>query len=93
MKALLLAAPFNLDDGEVVDRTITLEAQAGQRRRIDVEVGATVIELASRTCPGSSKAPPCHLQQAITPLSAKLTTHGPDYAALARGGNRPWTSL
>lgn len=45
VKALLLAAPFNLDDGDVVDRTITLEAQAGQRRRIDVEIGATVIEV------------------------------------------------
>ncbi len=45
VKALLLAAPFNLDDADVVDRTITLEAQAGQRRRIDVEVGATVIEV------------------------------------------------
>jgi hypothetical protein len=45
VKALLLAAPFSLDDGDILDRTITLEAQAGQRRRIDVEVGATVIEV------------------------------------------------
>ncbi len=35
------SAPFNLDEANVV----TLEAQVGDRRRIDVEVGATVIEV------------------------------------------------
>ena len=45
IKVLLLAAPLNLHDEELVDQVVSLESQAGQRRRIDVEVGATVIEV------------------------------------------------
>jgi SAM-dependent methyltransferase len=41
VRQLLLTAPLNLDAHQVV----TLEAQVGDRRRIDVEVGATVIEV------------------------------------------------
>ncbi|MEZ4406148.1 MAG: N-6 DNA methylase [Polyangiales bacterium] len=41
VRQLLLTAPFDLDEAKVV----TLEAQVGNRRRIDVEVGATVIEV------------------------------------------------
>lgn len=41
IRELLLTAPLGLDDHEVVD----LEAQVGDRRRIDVEVGFTVIEV------------------------------------------------
>lgn len=41
VRQFLLTAPFNLDEQHVV----TLEAQVGDRRRIDVEVGATVIEV------------------------------------------------
>lgn len=41
VRQLLLTAPFHLEDEQVV----TLEAQVGDRRRIDVEVGATVIEV------------------------------------------------
>lgn len=40
---LLLAAPLNLDDHQVADSV--LEQQAGDRRRIDIEVGFTVIEV------------------------------------------------
>ena len=42
LKVLLLAAPLELDEDEL---DVLLEAQAGKRRRIDVEVGATVIEV------------------------------------------------
>lgn len=45
IKVLLLAAPFSLDDADVDDQVVSLETQAGQRRRIDIEVGATVIEV------------------------------------------------
>jgi hypothetical protein len=40
---LLTTAPLNLDDGDL--DTITLESPAGQRRRIDVEIGHTVFEV------------------------------------------------
>ncbi len=40
---LLAVAPFELDDDDIED--IVLEAPAGQRRRIDVEMGQTVFEV------------------------------------------------
>ncbi|RZD67801.1 restriction endonuclease [Streptomyces albidoflavus] len=40
---LLAIAPFELDDDDIQD--ITLEAPAGQRRRIDVEMGHAVFEV------------------------------------------------
>lgn len=43
LHTLLSAAPLNLDDDDL--NNITLEAQAGERRRIDVEVGFTVFEV------------------------------------------------
>jgi SAM-dependent methyltransferase len=42
IKVLLLAAPLDLDEGEL---SVLLEAQAGKGRRIDVEVGSTAIEV------------------------------------------------
>lgn len=45
IKVLLLAAPFNLDEADLADQAVLLEAQAGAGRRIDVEMGATVIEV------------------------------------------------
>jgi hypothetical protein len=43
VRQLLLTADLNLNGGDLVD--VALEAQAGGGRRIDVEVGATVIEV------------------------------------------------
>lgn len=43
VRLLLLAAGLNLRDGDLQD--VNLEAPVGMRRRIDVEVGATVIEV------------------------------------------------
>jgi len=42
IRQLLLTAPLNLDDTKL---EVNLEAQAGERRRIDIEAGATVIEV------------------------------------------------
>jgi hypothetical protein len=41
VRQLLLSAPLGLDE----DQVVLLEAPAGERRRIDVEVGFTVIEV------------------------------------------------
>lgn len=43
VRGLLLAAPFHLSEDEV--RKVDLESPAGERRRIDVETGTTVIEV------------------------------------------------
>lgn len=43
VRGLLLAAPFHLSEDEV--REVHLESPAGERRRIDVETGTTVIEV------------------------------------------------
>jgi hypothetical protein len=49
VRSLLLLGALNLDDEQVVN----LETQAGQRRRIDVEVGYTVIEVKRDLRPGN----------------------------------------
>ena len=43
VRQFILSAPFELEDGDLVD--VTLESQLGDRRRIDVESGSTVIEV------------------------------------------------
>lgn len=43
VRQFILTAPFELDEGDV--KNVMLESQLGDRRRIDVEVGATVIEV------------------------------------------------
>jgi hypothetical protein len=45
---LLAVAPFELEDDDL--RDIILESPAGQRRRIDVEVGQTVFVFDWPTC-------------------------------------------
>ena len=42
VRQLFLTAPFQLDEG---DLAVNLEAQVGDRRRIDVEAGSTVVEV------------------------------------------------
>ena len=42
VRQLFLTAPFQLDEG---DLDVNLEAQVGDRRRIDVEAGSTVVEV------------------------------------------------
>ncbi|WKA29329.1 N-6 DNA methylase [Bradyrhizobium roseum] len=43
VRGFLLEAPFQLEEGDV--QNVLLESQLGDRRRIDVEVGSTVIEV------------------------------------------------
>ena len=45
IKVLLLAAPFSLAETDLDDQVVLLESQAGSGKRIDVEMGATVIEV------------------------------------------------
>jgi len=52
VRQLLLQAPLGLDH----DQVVALEAPVGGRRRIDVEVGYTVIEV-KRTCGPGGCAP------------------------------------
>lgn len=43
VRGFLLEAPFQLEEGDV--QNVILESQLGDRRRIDVEVGSTVLEV------------------------------------------------
>jgi hypothetical protein len=43
VRQFILSAPFELEGGDLVD--VTLESPLGDRRRIDVEAGSTVIEV------------------------------------------------
>jgi SAM-dependent methyltransferase len=43
VRQFILSAPFELEPGDLVD--VSLESQLGDRRRIDVEAGSTVIEV------------------------------------------------
>ena len=60
VRMLLLASRLNLTEGDVLD--VELEAQLGDRRRIDIEMGRTVIEVKR------SLAPPGALADAATQL-------------------------
>lgn len=54
LRMLLLSARLNLRDGDLLD--VNLEAPVGLRRRIDVEVGATVFEVKRDLRPGNIRA-------------------------------------
>lgn len=43
IRQFILSAPFELEEGDLID--VTLESPLGDRRRIDVESGSTVIEV------------------------------------------------
>ncbi|MBY3188789.1 SAM-dependent DNA methyltransferase [Rhizobium laguerreae] len=43
VRQFILSAPFNLEESDV--SVVSLESQTGDRRRIDIEVGSTVIEV------------------------------------------------
>ena len=64
VRQLLLTAPLDLDEGDLV----TLESPVGDRRRIDVEVGTTVIEVKKDLRPGKIR------QDAIEQLSGYVKT-------------------
>lgn len=54
LRQFILSAPLNLEDSDV--RVVNLEVQTGDRRRIDVEVGSTVIEVKRDLRRGKIKA-------------------------------------
>lgn len=45
VKALLISGQLELDDADVRTYEVTLEAQVGSRKRVDVEIGLAVIEV------------------------------------------------
>jgi hypothetical protein len=54
VRQLLLSAPFQLQEGDI--ENVLLESPLGDRRRIDVEVGSTVIEVKRDLRRGRAKA-------------------------------------
>jgi hypothetical protein len=56
VRQLFLTAPFQLEEDDV--RSVLLESPLGDRRRIDVELGSTVVEV-KRSAPrqGQSRSP------------------------------------
>lgn len=68
VRQFLLTAPFELERDEVVDLVPALEAQVGDRRRIDVEIGLTVIEVKKDLRTGSV------LDEAIEQLAGYVST-------------------
>jgi hypothetical protein len=82
LHTLLIAAGLNLGDAEIKD--ITLEAQVGARRRIDVEVGSAVFEVKRDLRPGNV------LRDAIEQLAdyvrTRTATLGRRYAGVLTDG-------
>jgi SAM-dependent methyltransferase len=82
VRQLLLTADLNLNDADVVD--VALEAQAGGGRRIDVEVGATVIEVKRDLRPGNVRAEA--VQQLQGYVEHREKQHGTRYVGVLTDG-------
>jgi len=82
VRQLLLEGRLNLQDGELLD--VVLEAPAGMMRRIDVEVGATVIEVKKDLRVGNVRA------EAVGQLAGyvrhRVQTTGARYAGILTDG-------
>ena len=72
-----LATGLNLRDGDLQD--VNLEAPVGVRRRIDVEIGATVFEVKRDLRPGNVRASPqlSHARRANSALRGSLDGRPP----------------
>ena len=85
VRMLLLASALNLTEGDVLD--VKLEAPLADRRRIDVEMGRTVVEVKRSLAPQGS------LQDAATQLAgyveAKSSSLGQRYVGIVTDG-RDW---
>ena len=85
VRMLLLASALNLTEGDVLD--VKLEAPLADRRRIDIEMGRTVIEVKRSLAPQGS------LQDAATQLAgyveAKSSSLGQRYVGIVTDG-RDW---
>ncbi|MYH43910.1 MAG: hypothetical protein F4017_03970 [Acidimicrobiaceae bacterium] len=85
VRMLLLAAGLNLTEGDVLD--VKLESPLADRRRIDIEMGRTVIEVKRNLAPQGS------LKDAATQLAdyveAKSSSLGQRYVGIVTDG-RDW---
>ncbi|MBA4130692.1 MAG: restriction endonuclease [Hyphomicrobium sp.] len=68
VRSFFLTAPFQLDEGDV--ENVLLESQLGDRRRIDVEVGSTVVEVKRDLRKGRVR------QEAVEQLAGYVETRG-----------------
>ena len=81
VRQLFLTAPFQLDEG---DLDVNLEAQVGDRRRIDVEAGSTVVEVKKDLRKGKVKAEA--LQQLAGYVQKRITETGRRYVGVITDG-------
>lgn len=79
---LLVAAPLNLSDGDL--DTITLESPAGQRRRIDVEIGHTVFEVKRDLRVGNVRTEA--VEQLAGYVRSRIETRGTRYVGVLTDG-------
>jgi hypothetical protein len=81
---LLLAAPLNLAAANLADQVVLLEAQAGQGRRTDVEMGATVFEVKKDLRIGNGLGEAVQQLAADTSSSAKPTVSATCFVSTRR---------
>ena len=81
VRQLLLTAPLQLDEG---DLNVNLEAQVGDRRRIDVETGSTVFEVKRDLRKGRVKADA--LEQLAGYVAKRITDTGRRYVGVLTDG-------
>jgi hypothetical protein len=79
---LLVTAPLNLGDGDL--ETIVLESPAGQRRRIDVELGHTVFEVKRDLRVGNVRAEA--VDQLAGYVRGRIETRGTRYVGVLTDG-------
>ncbi len=68
IRLLLIASGLNISEDDILD--VTLEAPLGDRRRIDIEIGHTAIEVKRSLASGAS------LEDAVTQLSGYVSERG-----------------
>ncbi|HET6388223.1 N-6 DNA methylase [Hyphomicrobium sp.] len=81
VRQLFLTAPFQLDEGDLI---VNLEAQVGDRRRIDVEAGSTVVEVKRDLRKGKVKTEA--LEQLGGYVEKRITDTGRRYVGVLTDG-------
>lgn len=81
VRQLFLTAPFQLDEGDLV---VNLEAQVGDRRRIDVEAGSTVVEVKRDLRKGKVKSEA--IQQLAGYVRKRISDTGRRYVGVLTDG-------
>ncbi|WP_244564432.1 N-6 DNA methylase [Rhizobium sullae] len=82
VRQFILSAPLNLDEDDV--KIVSLESQTGDRRRIDVEVGSTVIEIKRDLRKGKVKADA--IEQLAGYVELRMNQTGLRYVGLLTDG-------